>query len=220
MTTSVNTEVALEEKENASLAVADVVVPATARATTEVEVATKSTASRVPRTGATAHLADSAKRFVSSFRGRTVHGVKVAVPNGYLDIALRGDAHGKARQTTGSNHKHQLTRLRQLRRKSDVIEEVQYQDDAAKMSPEGWAPRQSPETGAQVRFVRPVPPDIAVDEGKDESLRSLSEWVNRFTKASVFHPRCMSTMGSIVYHDPVIINSLYMHPSFLFVCVP
>ena len=173
--TVADTEAAVGERDNAPPAVADVVVPATVAV--EAEVVASSTASRVLRTGAITRLADSAKRFVSSFRGRTVHGVEVALPNGYVGIVLRGDARGKAHQKTASNPKRQPTGRRQLRKQSDVVE-AQYLDDMANMSPEDELP---------VRVVKPAArfdsfvlwhPDIAVDEGKDEYLRSLSEWVD------------------------------------------
>lgn len=172
----VDTEIAAEEKENASLAAADVVAPATA--TAETEVVAKSTASRVLRTSAIARLADSAKRFVSSFRGRTVHGVEVALPDGYVGIVLRGDAHGKAHQTTASHSKRHPNRSRELRRKSDLVEDVQYLDDAAKVSPEDGRPVRVLKPAARFDSFVLWHPDIAVDEGKDEYLRSLSEWVN------------------------------------------
>jgi len=175
-TTVVDSGVALEEKENAPLAVANVVVPAIA--TTDAEVVAKTIASRVLRTGAIARLADSAKRFVSSFRGRTVHGVEIALPDGYVGIVLRGDAHGKAHQTTASNPKRQPNRLRQLRRKSDLVEDVQYLDDAAMVSPEDERPVRVLKPAARFDSFVLWHPDIAVDEGKDEYLRSLSEWVN------------------------------------------
>jgi len=162
-TTVADTKVAVEEKENAPLAVVDAVVPATATAL---------------RPGAIARLADSAKRFVSSFRGRTVHGVEVALPNGYVGLVLRGDAHGKTHQTTASNSKRPPTRLRQLRRKSDIAEDVQYLDDAARVSPEDERPVRVLKPAARFDSFVLWHPDIAVDEGKDEYLRSLSEWVN------------------------------------------
>ena len=175
-TTVANTEVAVEGKENGPLAVADVVVPATP--TAEAEAVAKSTASRVLRIRGIARLADSAKRFVSSFRGRTVHGVEVALPNGYVGIVLRGDAHGKAHQTTASNPKRQPTGRRQLRKQSDVVEETQYLDDVANMSPEDERPVRVLKPAARFDSFVLWHPDIAVDEGKDEYLRSLSEWVD------------------------------------------
>ena len=112
----------MEETESAPLAVADAIVPAAP--TAEAEVVAKSTASRAQRTEAIARLADSAKRFVSSFRGRAVHGVEVALPSGYVGTVLRGDAHGKGHQTRASNAKRQPTRLRQPRRRFDVVKEL------------------------------------------------------------------------------------------------
>ena len=43
--------------------------------------------------------------------------------------------------------------------------------------------------------------------------------MNRFTKASVFRHRCMKSMGTIVYHGPVIINSLCMYVFFVPICM-
>jgi ribonuclease H2 subunit C len=109
-----------------------------------------------------------------------LHGVEVALPKGYAGLILRGDANGKVHQTTPSNAKRRPARVEQLRRKPVVIEDgdERFLDDAADMSLEDRHP---------VRVLKPAAtfdsfvlwhPDIPVDEGKDEYLRSLSEWVN------------------------------------------
>ena len=59
----------------------------------------KAPASPVQQPGPIQRLSESAKRFISSFRGRTVHGVEVTPPKGYAGIVLRGD--------TKPTHTHQ-----------------------------------------------------------------------------------------------------------------
>jgi len=183
ITPAATTEVAVEEKEGALVAAVNVAVPVPATAVAEADVVpakAPTPASRVPRTGTIPRLAESAKRFVSSFRGRTLHGVEVALPKGYAGLILRGDANGKVHQTAPSNAKRRPARVGQLRRKPVVIEDgdERFVDDAAGMSLEDRHP---------VRVLKPAAtfdsfvlwhPDIPVDEGKDEYLRSLSEWVN------------------------------------------
>jgi hypothetical protein len=88
-----NTEIASEEKDIAPMAI-DGIAPSTT--TAAADLAKKAPAPCVPPPGPIARLAESAKRFISSFRGRTVHGVEVALPKGYAGLVLRGDASGKA----------------------------------------------------------------------------------------------------------------------------
>ncbi|KAH9975597.1 ribonuclease H2, subunit C [Russula compacta] len=145
-----NSSIASEETENAPDA-----SYAVSLATATVA---KAPASRMPRTGAIGRLSESAKRFISSFRGRTVHGVEVALPNGFAGIVLRGDPNGKTHQATSKTPKRQPAR--QLRRKPTEGEQESARFDSFVL----WHP------------------DIAVDEGKDEYLRSLSEWVNIATE--------------------------------------
>ncbi|KAI9453103.1 ribonuclease H2, subunit C [Lactarius psammicola] len=113
------------------------------------------------RPGPIERLSGSAKRFISSFRGRTVHGVEAPLPKGYSGIVLRGDAEGRTRVTTVGSPKRSR------------------KDDMAGILP--------PEEERPVRMLKPSArfdsfvlwhPDIPVDEEMDEYLRSLSEWVN------------------------------------------
>ncbi|KAF8075250.1 ribonuclease H2, subunit C [Lyophyllum atratum] len=49
-------------------------------------------------------VTDATTRFISTFRGRTIQGLKVPLPEGYVGVVLRteGATNGKSRQTTGS----------------------------------------------------------------------------------------------------------------------
>jgi ribonuclease H2 subunit C len=172
---------ASEEKDDAPMAI-DGIAPSTT--TAAADLAKKAPAPCTLRPGPIARLAESAKRFISSFRGRTVHGVEVALPKGYAGIVLRGDASGKAHHpTTTTASKTKRRSGRQPRKKpADGVEED------GREYPGGDAAGMQPEDGARpVRALKPAArfdsfvlwhPDVPVDEGKDEYLRSLSEWVN------------------------------------------
>ena len=168
-----------EEKENplmttdADLVMADPAI--TAPVEVDVVVANvKAPASPVPPPGPIRRLSESAKRFLSSFRGRTVHGVEVALPKGYVGIVLRGDANGQAHPHPSTARNTKPRPARQSRRKTTEEEELD------EISPED-------EDERPVRVLKPTArfdsfviwhPDIPVDEGKDEYLRSLAEWTN------------------------------------------
>lgn len=180
-----NSELTSEGKESTPVVAADIAVPITA--TTEADVAaakaqTLAPTSRFLQIGAIARLSESAKRFVSSFRGRTVHGVEVALPNGYVGLVLRGDANSKTHQPA-SNARRRHARAGPRRRKLKIVgdgddDDERCQDDAAEMSLEDGRPVKVLKPAARFDSFVLWHPDIAVDEGKDEYLRSLSEWVN------------------------------------------
>ncbi|KAH9956992.1 ribonuclease H2, subunit C [Russula dissimulans] len=181
-TTTDNTDVASEEKENAPV-VPDAIGSATAEA--DVDMDGKALPSRVLPTGPIRRLSHSEKRFISSFRGRTVHGVEVALPEGYTGIVLRGSANGKASDHTTSSRTNRRLARRRLRKKPAVGGEEDEEDAAEIPPPED-------EDGCRaVRVLKPSArfdsfvlwhPDIAVNEGRDEYLRSLSEWVSIATE--------------------------------------
>ena len=129
-------------------------------------------ATPVLRSGPMRRLSESAKRFVSSFRG-TVHGVEVALPKGYGGIVLRGDANDKAHPYLSTASTANRRSIRRPRRKptGEELDEISPED----------------EDGHPARVLKPTArfdslvlwhPDIPVDEGKDGYLRSLTEWTS------------------------------------------
>ncbi|KAA1470137.1 hypothetical protein DENSPDRAFT_879481 [Dentipellis sp. KUC8613] len=125
-------------------------------------------------------------RFVSAFRGRTVHGLSVALPAGYGGVILQGDAetshHGKPDATEASKTTRKGKERRSTRSKPTAAEE----DENADMEvDEDDAPR--------TRALRPTArfdsfmlwnPDIPPDLGQDTYVRSMTEWI---TLASEIH---------------------------------
>ena len=169
-----------EEKENAPTVSA--VVTAEIKAETEPVIKPEPTGR-----GPIERLSGSAKRFISSFRGRTVHGVEAPLPKGYSGIVLRGDAEGRTQTMTGRKAKRQPAR--KLRRGLPEPEEVPEDDDMAGILPL--------EEERLLRVLKPSArfdsfvlwhPDIPVDEEMDEYLRSLSEWVNIASEVRVIRP--------------------------------
>lgn len=179
-----------EEKEDtptvSALVTAAALTAATADINAKIDPVVKPPPLQPLRPGPIERLSVSAKRFISSFRGRTVHGVEVPLPKGYSGIVLRGDAEGRTQATTtGTKAKRQPAR--KLRRQ--LPEEVPVDDDMADIIP--------PEEERPVRVLKPSArfdsfvlwhPDIPVDEEMDEYLRSLSEWVNIASEVRIIRP--------------------------------
>jgi len=137
-TATVNTKVVLfEEKENVSAAVdaGRVEAGAAIKATTEVDVVVanvKAPASPVRQSGHIQRLSESAKRFISSFRGRTVHGVEVTLPKGYVGIVLRGDTNDRAHahpSTGGKSKRHPVRNSRRRPTDEEELDEMSLEDE-------------------------------------------------------------------------------------------
>ena len=132
-----------------------------------------------------AHTA--AARFVSAFRGRTLHGLRVDVPKGYVGIVLR--ASGQERVT----QKRQTRRGgRSLRREEE--EDVEMSGELEESEPS----RVLMPTDQFSSFVL-WHPDNPVDEGKDEYLRSVTEWTKL---ASLVSPMHVKTVNGRRVSDP------------------
>ncbi|KAH9166999.1 ribonuclease H2, subunit C [Lactarius sanguifluus] len=165
-----------EEKENAS--VVSVVATSTSLATATPEIKAEIDPVIQPpllpvRPGPIERISGSAKRFISSFRGRTVHGVEASLPKGYSGIVLRGDAEGRTQTTTGKAKRQPARKLR-----SQLPDEVPEDNIAGILPPEEERPVRVLKPSARFNSFVLWHPDIPVDEEMDEYLRSLSEWVN------------------------------------------
>ncbi|KAG1735920.1 ribonuclease H2, subunit C [Suillus paluster] len=115
--------------------------------------------------------------FIAAFRGRQVHGRTVDLPHGYGGIVLSAPSVDPKSGDTGmvegiTQTRGQARTTRQSNRKMETDEDgaMNADDDTSH---------------AETRRLTPVSrfsslnvwsPDIPVDEGKDEYLRSLTEW--------------------------------------------
>jgi ribonuclease H2 subunit C len=135
-------------------------------------------------------VTDATTRFISSFRGRTIQGLKVELPRGYVGVVLKAD--GKLGEPTkvtrkarddmkgkGAKSKWKGRSTRNSARVIDVdAEEENNMDEIMDVDEPFVDP-------AAVRSLVPVSQfssfvlwhaDHPVDEGRDEYFRSLTEW--------------------------------------------
>jgi Ribonuclease H2 non-catalytic subunit (Ylr154p-like) len=162
------------------------------------------------------HVSSRAARFVAAFRGRTVHGLQVDVPAGYVGLVLRveNEAKGqadsanvmaeKSRASTATPKRKTKAGGRVTRNSSQIID-VDGEDDTGSVAPAGSdAGVDAQEENMTRRTLKPTDkfssfvlwhPDNPVDEGQDEYFRSLTEWTRlaslvrrrRFTSTRYLH---------------------------------
>ncbi|VDC05164.1 unnamed protein product [Peniophora sp. CBMAI 1063] len=107
-------------------------------------------------------------RQTATFRGRALHSLPVVLPEGYAGIILQGGA-----AAAPSNGAKSAPRSRSRRRAAD--EDVEMQQNGVD---EGVAEK-GKVLNAAGRFdsITLWHPDIPADEGRDEYVRSLREWI-------------------------------------------
>jgi len=134
-------------------------------------------------------VTDATTRFISSFRGRMIQGLKVELPPGYVGVVLKAEgklgeknkATGKTRDSTKGKPGKTKAKGRSTRNSARVIDvdaEEDNMDDAMNVD----------ELSADVAAIRTLVPasqfssfvlwhaDNPVDERRDEYFRSLTEW--------------------------------------------
>ncbi|KAJ6478515.1 ribonuclease H2, subunit C [Mycena vitilis] len=117
-------------------------------------------------------VTNATTRFVATFRGRTMQGLKVDLPAGYAGVIMAGEgAPGKPRT--------KIQRVVKAKPRSRVTRSAMRDDDEMAMD-------EDDETKITSRTLTPTAqfsslilwhPDIPVDPGRDEYLRSLTEWI-------------------------------------------
>ncbi|KAJ7643351.1 ribonuclease H2, subunit C [Mycena polygramma] len=116
-------------------------------------------------------VTDATTRFVATFRGRTMQGLKVDLPAGYAGVIMAGEgAPGKLRTKIQRVVKAK-PRSRVTRSAMRDDDEMDAEDDETKITSRTLTPT------AQFSSFVLWHPDIPVDPGRDEYLRSLTEWI-------------------------------------------
>ncbi|KAJ7065234.1 ribonuclease H2, subunit C [Mycena amicta] len=111
-------------------------------------------------------VTDATTRFVATFRGRTMHGLKMALPSGYSGVVMTGGSQ-KTKATTKKNKPKSKSRTtRRAAMRIDEEEDVDGEGAVRTLMP----------TARFSSFVL-WHPDIPVDPGRDEYARSLTEWI-------------------------------------------
>ncbi|KAI0358227.1 hypothetical protein OH77DRAFT_1421538 [Trametes cingulata] len=121
----------------------------------------------------------SPRHYTAAFRGRLMHGMKVDLPEGYAGVVLRTpDDHKPTAPSSGSTGGRTRSKgavrsaKRSKRDEDDAIDVDEEMPDA----PEEEGPVRVLTPAAQFSSFVLWHPDIPVDEGRDEYLRSLTEW--------------------------------------------
>jgi ribonuclease H2 subunit C len=133
-------------------------------------------------------VTDATTRLVATFRGRTMQGLKVELPSGYAGVIMAGEgAQGKAgalktniqRVVKDKARGRKTNRVTRARRRNE--DEMDGDEET--------------EVGQNSRILMPTAqfssfvlwyPDIPVDPGRDEYLRSLTEWIRLTDVGSFF----------------------------------
>jgi hypothetical protein len=104
---------------------------------------------------------DADTRFISSFRGRTIHGLSMDVPTGYTGLLLHGDP-----QPTTVSHVDRV-----LRHPNDSVDDNDLEMDEQEIPLRKLIPQS---TFSSITLWHA---DRAVDETRDEYYRTLTEWM-------------------------------------------
>ncbi|KAJ7272619.1 ribonuclease H2, subunit C [Mycena haematopus] len=132
------------------------------------EVAELSEAKTVAR-----RVTEATTRFIATFRGRVMQGLKVDLPSGYTGLMMSASAPAQASapkskvKVRGSKTNNRATRSAT---RGDAHEMEGDEEE------NGQKPRTLLPTAHFSSFVL-WHPDIPVDPGRDEYLRSLTEWI-------------------------------------------
>lgn len=108
-------------------------------------------------------LPPSAPRYTAAFRGRSLHGVSVPLPPGYTGVILRGP--GAAEVDVPHHHSSKKTRKGAM----DV--------DAEDEEEEGEGETRTLRVDGRFEEFVLWTPDFPVDDGRDEVLRGVGEWI-------------------------------------------
>ncbi|KAJ3880450.1 ribonuclease H2, subunit C [Lentinula edodes] len=152
---------------------------------------------RSPETSTSNPVPDGHPRYISTFRGRTVQGLEVDLPEGYTGIVFRsGDEAGEAKNTGKgkgvANGKGKVAAVQQNQRRTtrrstrsrvdddDEVMDTDAEDEAEEASESALDLFAS----SQFKSFLLWHPDIPVDTGKDEYMSSIGEWIKI---ASVLH---------------------------------
>ena len=133
--------------------------------------------------GTTLDSALKEEPLVATFRGRAVRGTRIAVPHGYTGVVLVGADAGKTRPpspTLGRRPSKRPGRVIHVDM-DDEPQDVNMYDvgegtDADDLEEEEEAPTRTLTLISLFSSFVAWNPDIPVDEGRDEYVRSLNEW--------------------------------------------
>jgi len=154
-------------------------------ATSQLSTATDTTNPAEPV--ATLDTTPKEDTLVAAFRGRTVRGTRIPVPDGYTGVVLVGADANKTKQASPPPPPPGHRPSRRSGRVIHVDEDEEPQDvdmddsgegvDADCRGEEEEAPTRTLTLASTFSSFVVWNPDIPVDQGRDEYIRSLNEWI-------------------------------------------
>ncbi|KAJ7156870.1 ribonuclease H2, subunit C [Mycena crocata] len=130
-------------------------------------------------------VTEATTRFVATFRGRTLQGLKVELPCGYAGVTMTGE--GTAKTGSIGRLKTKIKRTMNAKergsktgRATRSATRAEYEDEMEGVEePDGDDQKNARTLIPTAQFSSFVlwHPDIPVDPGRDEYLRSLTEWI-------------------------------------------
>lgn len=144
------------------------------------------------------------KRLLATFRGREMHGLEMPIPTGYGGIVLRSKGPetsnspaSRVQKKSDSQKKGGRHSLRNLRGAKAVVEiDEDVKEEIASLVPEdSFDGRREELNTAPVKRLTPSHvfssmviwnSDFAVDEGREEYIQSLDEWITLGTEVKDF----------------------------------
>jgi len=175
-------------------------------ATSQLSTATDATntAESIPIPVATLDATPKEDPLVAAFRGRTIRGTRIRVPDGYTGVVLVGADANKTKQASPPPPPPGNRASRRSGRVINVDEDNELQDVDMDDDGEGAGADEQGEEEAPTRTLKLAStfssfavwnPDIPVDEGRDEYIRSLNEWIKLSAMVShaIKSPICSPT---------------------------
>ena len=136
-------------------------------------------------------------RFTAAFRGRTMKGVTVNLPEGYEGIVFHADdeiASGVGGAYDRVDREEEKPKRGRRGRKAEIIaieEDVDMEEDGNGADEEDAEEKRILKPTAQFSSFVLWNPDFPVDPSRDEYLRSLTEWTKLAAEVSVSIFKCL-----------------------------
>ncbi|KAJ7777367.1 ribonuclease H2, subunit C [Mycena metata] len=147
----------------------------------EMEDALPETAEPHPDNSLARRVTEATTRFIATFRGRIVQGLKVDLPSGYAGVIMTGESASASKVGAFKTKIKRAVKAKTTGRATRSVTRADDEDDEMDgddlETPDLKNARTLMPTAQFSSFVL-WHPDIPVDPGRDEYLRSLIEWVH------------------------------------------
>ncbi|KAJ7173647.1 ribonuclease H2, subunit C [Mycena filopes] len=133
-----------------------------------------------PDDSLTRRITDATTRFIATFRGRIVQGLKVDLPTGYAGVIMTGESASTSKVGALKPKSKRVVKAKKTGRATRSVTRADDEDDEMDGAEENQDHKNAQTLMPTAQFSSFVlwHPDIPVDPGRDEYLRSLTEWIH------------------------------------------